>query len=103
MCAAHEEAKIAELMAVLTDETGNLRPIERIEFEPIGSKIRYTLWSNGRRLQTVMAPAGDVVGLLKATQIFLAVATGDLAAMSTADEVAGGAGQAGKEKSFPSA
>lgn len=81
---ANVETKIAELTAKLIDENGDLRPIERIEFEPIGRSVRYTLWSGGRRLQTVTAPSGDLVGLLKATQIFLAIATNDVNALSTA-------------------
>ncbi len=69
-----EEQRIQELASILIDADGRLTPIDKIELEPLGKKVRWSIWVKGQRIQTVMAAAGELVDVLKATQIFLAVA-----------------------------
>ena len=71
------ETKIAQFAAILNDEQGNPRPIERIEFEPLGRQVRFTIWSQGTRLQSITAAMRDLDGLLEATKLILACETGD--------------------------
>jgi hypothetical protein len=75
------EAKIQELTAALSDEHGNPRPIEKIELEPLGPQVRWSVWSGGKRLQTLTARSEDLGGLMQATQILLAIATGNPAGL----------------------
>jgi hypothetical protein len=40
-------------VAAITDETGKLRPIARIEFEILGRQVRWSLWEGPTRLHTL--------------------------------------------------
>ena len=53
MSPAELEAGIQKLVAAITDEAGELRPISRIEFEIVGRQIRWSLWEGSTRLHTL--------------------------------------------------
>ena len=72
-----DDPRVAAWAEILIDETGELRPIERISFEPLGSKVRWSVYSEGRLLQAFTTTMDDVGELLEATGLFLATATGD--------------------------
>ena len=78
------EAKTEEMIAALTDEQGELLPIQRIDFEIIGGQIRWTIWSDldtpgvlGRRLQSITTRIGEIDGLLEASKLLLEMAMAD--------------------------
>ena len=68
---ANVEAAVQKLMAAITDEAGELRPIGRIEIEPVGRQVRWTIWGDGLLLYTATGRAEDVDGFLSATQMIL--------------------------------
>ena len=77
------ETRIEHMEAVLTDESGALRPIERIDFELVGRQLRWNVWSAGvpgtpgRRLQSITTRIDDIDGLLEASKLLLQVAMAD--------------------------
>jgi len=74
---AELESKIAAWETILSDEAGRPRTIQRIEFEAVGTKVRFSLFGDGRRLQTISVAMRDLGELLEATKLFMGIATGD--------------------------
>ena len=68
---AEFEAGIEKLVAAITDETGKLRPISRIEFEIIGHQVRWSLWEGPIRLHSLTDGMERAVGFLEPTQMLL--------------------------------
>ena len=73
------ETKIEHMTEALTDDRGELVPIERIDFERIGRQIRWSVWSDGRRLQSITTRIGELAGLLEASKLLLEMAVADAA------------------------
>lgn len=73
------ETKIEHMTEALTDERGELLPLDRIDFERIGRQIRWSVWSDGRRLQSITTRIDDVAGLMEASKLLLEMAVADAA------------------------
>ena len=58
------EVGTQKLVAAITDETGELRPISRIEFEIVGRQVRWSLWEGSTRLHTLTDRAERAAGFL---------------------------------------
>ena len=90
------EAKIVQMTTAITDDRGELRPIEEISFEILAGQIRWTVWSRPtpreprRRLQSLTTRIDDIDGLLEASKLLLQIAV--------ADQVKASAGIAGDYK-----
>ena len=56
------KAGIQKLVAAITDEQGELRPISRIEFEIVGRYVRWSLWEGSTRLHTLTDRAERAAG-----------------------------------------
>lgn len=67
---------VEKLETAITTPAGDLRPITRIEFEPIGRQVRWTIWENDRRLYTSTDQAADIDGFLTATKMILRMRAG---------------------------
>ena len=61
------EAGIQKLVAAITDEQGELRPISRIEFEIVGHQVRWSLWEGSARLHTLTDRAERATDFLEPT------------------------------------
>ena len=76
---AEFEAGIQKLVTAITNETGELRPISRIEFEIIGRQVRWSLWEGPTRLHTLTDRAERAAGFLEPTQMLLEMRAEDAA------------------------
>jgi hypothetical protein len=76
---AELEAGIQKLVTAITDETGELRPISRIEFEIIGRQVRWNLWEGPTRLHSLTERAERAIGFLEATKGLLEMRAEDAA------------------------
>ena len=85
MNAAEFESRVQLLEQVLVDHEGNLRPIERIDFEVLGGQVRWSVWSAGQRLQSLTTRIDDVAGLLEASKLILQMAVADQASAGNAE------------------
>ena len=65
------ESAVERLTQAVTDEHGELRPITRIDFEPLGAQIRWTIWQDATRLHSLTGAASDLPGILTATKMLL--------------------------------
>lgn len=68
-------AAVAKMEAAVTDQAG-LRPITRIDFEPIGHQVRWTIWEGERRLYVATSTPDDIDGFLAASRFMLRVRCG---------------------------
>ncbi len=73
------EAGIQKLVAAITDEQGELRPISRIEFEIVGRQVRWSLWEGSTRLHTLTDRAERATGFLEPTADLLEMLAEDAA------------------------
>ncbi len=64
---AELECGIQKLVAAITDEEGDLRPISRIEFEIVGRQVRWSLWEGSTRLHSLTHRAERAAGFLEPT------------------------------------
>ena len=67
MTKAELEAGTQKLVAAITDEQGELRPISRIEFEIVGRQVRWSLWVGSTRLHTLTDRVERATGFLEPT------------------------------------
>ena len=70
------KAGIQKLVAAITDEQGELRPISRIEFEIVGRYVRWSLWEGSTRLHTLTDRAERAAGFLEPTAELLEMLAG---------------------------
>jgi hypothetical protein len=79
---AELEAGIQKLVAAITDDQGELRPISRIEFEIVGRQVRWSLWEGSTRLHTLTDRVDRTErsdGFLEATKMLLEMRAEDAA------------------------
>jgi hypothetical protein len=79
MSHAQAEAAIQKLIAAITDDTGDLRPISKVEFEIIGRQVRWNLWEGPTRLHSLTDRADGAIGFLAATKMLLEMRAEDVA------------------------
>ena len=61
------EAGSQKLVAAITDEFGELRPISPTAFEIVGCHVRWSLWEGSTRLHTLTDRAERATGFLEPT------------------------------------
>jgi hypothetical protein len=72
-------AGVEKLVVAITDETGELRPISRIEFELVGHQVRWSLWEGPTRLHTLTDRVEEASGFLGPTKMLLDMRAEDAA------------------------
>lgn len=72
-------AAVNKLEAAITDEEGQLRPISRIEFEILSSRVRWNLWEGSRRLHSLTDLADQTHGFLAASKMIMEIRARDAA------------------------
>lgn len=71
------EQAVCKLEEALYGPDGELRPVDRIEFEPLDSgQVKWSIWEHGRLIYSASGWPDDLTGLLTATKTILELRCG---------------------------